>query len=102
MASKMVAYFSDHFVVSLPAGHRFPMLKYARARATLQADVSLQHCLELRPAPLARLQDLLRVHDKDYIERFWSGHLTTPEMRNVGFPWSRSLVRVGKARQRCT
>jgi acetoin utilization deacetylase AcuC-like enzyme len=31
----VIAYYSDHFVLPLPAGHRFPMAKYARLRERL-------------------------------------------------------------------
>lgn len=88
----LVVYYADHAVVPLPDKHRFPMLKYAATRQALASDPSLTHCLELRPGPEASLADVLAVHDSAYVERFTSGHLTTEEMRNVGFPWSKELV----------
>ena len=34
----MKAFYSDHFVLPLPDGHRFPMAKYARLRARVLAE----------------------------------------------------------------
>ncbi|KAG2488079.1 hypothetical protein HYH03_013382 [Edaphochlamys debaryana] len=100
----LVAYYADHWVVPLPPGHRFPMLKYAATRAALAADPSLAAdggagagggggpAVELRPAPPVAWADATLVHEPAYVERFRSNHMTEPEMRNVGFPWSEQLV----------
>ena len=34
----MRAFYSDHFVLPLPDGHRFPMAKYARLRERVIAE----------------------------------------------------------------
>ena len=34
----MRAFYSDHFVLPLPEGHKFPMAKYARLRERIVAD----------------------------------------------------------------
>ena len=43
------------------------------------------------PARAGR-EDLLRVHEAGYVDRFTAGELTDAEMRRIGFPWSRQLV----------
>jgi acetoin utilization deacetylase AcuC-like enzyme len=37
-------------------------------------------------------QQILRVHDEDYLQRVKSGCLTPKEIRRIGFPWSPQLV----------
>ena len=41
------------------------MCRYAHTRENLASDSSLADKLELRPAPLAKLEDLLLVHDAE-------------------------------------
>ena len=52
------------------------------------ADASLAGRLRLLPSPLARLEDVLRVHCPDYVQRVMSGTLSVEEQRLVGFPYS--------------
>jgi len=37
-------------------------------------------------------EELLRVHDRGYVGRVFSGTLTRDEQRRIGFPWSAALV----------
>ncbi len=46
----------------------------------------------LKPAPLAKRDDLLRIHTTDYVDQFISGTLDWRAMRRIGFPWSEELV----------
>lgn len=92
--NKLLALYSDNHVVPLPDGHRFPMDKYRRTRENVASCPALRSKLDLLPAPAVSMEDLLAVHDAAYIQRFRSGALTPPEMRNIGFPWSTELVRV--------
>ena len=43
-------------------------------------------------APEATFEELQRVHDADYLQRFCEGKLTDKDMRGIGFPWSQQLV----------
>lgn len=43
------------------------------------------------PAPVA-IDDLLRVHQADYVRRALDGRLDKMELRRLGFPWSPQLV----------
>jgi acetoin utilization deacetylase AcuC-like enzyme len=85
------AFYCDHFVLPLPEGHRFPMDKYARLRARVLGDRILPHDALLEPAP-ASIDDLLRVHTADYVQRVRDGLLTRDEQRRIGFPWSAAMV----------
>jgi acetoin utilization deacetylase AcuC-like enzyme len=81
-------YSADAFVLPLPAGHRFPMEKYARLRARVEAA----GLGELRTPPAASRRELLRAHDPGYVERVFTGDLDRAEVRAIGFPWSPALV----------
>src|SRR5579885_2068928 len=84
----MRVYYSDHYPIPLPAGHKFPIAKYRMLRERLAADSRIQ----LEPAPLADPQTIALAHDPVYVEKFLNGALEPAAMRRIGFPWSRGLV----------
>ena len=84
----MRVFYTDHFVLPLPDGHRFPMQKYALLREAVQAYAP--HSLE--EAPAAQDDELLLAHDAAYIERMSRGGLTAAEIRQIGFPWSAQMA----------
>jgi len=84
----MKFYYSDHFNLPLPEGHRFPLPKYA----ALRQKVTDAHLGEMVASVPATDDQLLLVHEADYVRRFVSGEMTEKEMRRVGFPWSPELV----------
>jgi len=87
----MRVFYTDHHVVELPDGHRFPMHKYARLRRELvERRVLLES--ELESAPAAPPEALLAVHDESYVRGFLAGELDRKVMQRIGFPWSPSLV----------
>jgi len=84
-------FYTDVFVLPLPAGHRFPMEKYSRLRAALlasgdfaESDFHLPHA--------ATDDELARAHDRAYIERVSRGELSEREQKAIGFPWSEGMV----------
>jgi acetoin utilization deacetylase AcuC-like enzyme len=82
------AFYTDHFVLPLPAGHRFPMEKYSRLRDLVNtiADV------ELLEAPAASDTQILYAHDPNYLINIIEGKLSSQEQREIGFPWSEKMV----------
>ena len=87
----MKLFYTDVFVLPLPAGHRFPMEKYSRLRAELlasgdfaESDFHLPHA--------ASDDELARAHDRDYIDRVSCGRLSEEEQKAIGFPWSVGMV----------
>ena len=84
----MRVFYTDHFVLPLPDGHRFPMQKYALLREAVQTYAP--HSLE--EAPAVRDDELLLAHDADYVERMSNGTLTATEIRHIGFPWSPQMA----------
>jgi acetoin utilization deacetylase AcuC-like enzyme len=86
----MKAYYCHHFVLPLPPGHRFPMAKYRRLYERLRDDPQ-GGAIDLREPQPASLDDLLRVHDADYVQRVLEGTLSAAELRRIGFPWSAAV-----------
>jgi acetoin utilization deacetylase AcuC-like enzyme len=87
----MKIFYCDHFVLPLPPGHRFPIQKYVLLRERVMAAGLIPPQNLTVPEP-ATDQQILRVHNEDYLQRVKSGCLTPKEMRRIGFPWSPQLV----------
>src|SRR5215212_2207895 len=87
----MKVFYSDHFVLPLPEGHRFPMVKYSMLRERVARDgICAQE--ELRTPRAVSDQEILRAHVPGYLERVVTGTLTDKEVRRIGFPWSKRMV----------
>jgi len=82
------AFYTDHFVLPLPPGHRFPMEKYAR----LRDQVSKLTGAQLVEAPPASDTQILYAHDAHYLIRVLEGKLNPEEQKEIGFPWSEKMV----------
>ena len=85
----MQAFYADQFVLPLPAGHRFPMAKYARLRERLQSSLPL---VSMQGAPAATDGELALAHTPSYIEAIKTGTLPAAAQREIGFPWSAQMV----------
>jgi acetoin utilization deacetylase AcuC-like enzyme len=84
-------FYSDHFVLPLPQGHRFPMVKYSMLRERV-AEAGLCEPGEMRvPCPVSD-EEILRSHEMSYLRRVVEGTLSQREMRRIGFPWSERMV----------
>lgn len=86
----MKVFYADHFVLPLPAEHRFPMAKYRLLRERVEAELA-PPCELIVPLAASDAQ-ILRCHHADYLERVKTGTLTEKEMRRIGFPWSPQMV----------
>jgi acetoin utilization deacetylase AcuC-like enzyme len=87
----MRAYYSDCFVIPLPPRHRFPLDKYKQVRAKA-VSLGVLHPSELEQAPLVDRSALELVHTPEYLARLFSGALSEPEQRRLGFAWSEELL----------
>ncbi len=85
------AWSSARYTFPLPAGHRFPIEKYAMIRDKVLAD-GIVLAENLHDSPRASRTDLLRVHTERYVEAFYAGTLTAAEQRLLGLPWSKELA----------
>jgi acetoin utilization deacetylase AcuC-like enzyme len=82
---------TDHFVLPLPEGHRFPVTKYALLRERVEAAGIIPPD-SLIAAPAASDEEITRVHTAEYLRRVKHGELTEKELRRIGFPWSPQMV----------
>jgi len=81
-------FYTDHHVLPLPVGHKFPIEKYRLLREMLEHDGGFV----LERAPLATEEMVELVHDREYVRAFLNGALDPGAMRRIGFPWSEGLV----------
>ena len=84
----MRAFYSDHFVLPLPVGHRFPMQKYRLLREALAPLDGLTLC-EAAPAADG---ELALAHAPSYVSAVVNGLLDAAAQREIGFPWSPAMV----------
>ncbi len=85
----MNAFYTDHFVLPLPEGHRFPMRKYSLLRDRLTAQVP---GISFKQAPAASDGELALVHTPAYIQGMVNGTLDASFYKEIGFPWSPAMA----------
>ena len=83
------AFYTDEFVLPLPAGHRFPMEKYRILRDKV---VQSGHSIILRVPEAATAGQLALAHCPGYVWRIERGEISPSEQRDIGFPWSDRMV----------
>ena len=84
----MKAFYTDHYVLPLPQGHRFPMEKYRKLRDL----VSQLAGVHLENAPSVSDTQILYAHDAGYLIKVLQGSLSPQEQQEIGFPWSAQMV----------
>ena len=85
-------FYSPHYYAEIGEGHVFPIKKFELVRDKLLAEGTLRESEIIEPFP-AKTDDLLLVHTPDYLTRLVGGTLDKKEIRRLGLPWSKSLVR---------
>lgn len=88
----MNIYYSDHYTVDLPEGHRFPMEKYKMLRMKLLEEGILEP-YQLHEPTLPTKEELMLAHTKEYVESFTNGTIDKKIIRKIGFPWTTALVK---------
>lgn len=88
----MQAFYNDVFSLSLPSGHRFPMGKYRRLREVLEARLPQMPGLTLQVSESATAGELALAHDPGYVAAVFDGTLSAEQVREIGFPWTPSMV----------
>ena len=83
---------SDHYTLDLPAGHRFPIAKYALIREQLLWQGIAENTDFYEPGLCAE-EAVLRVHTTEYWHKVRSLQLSAAEVRRLGLPQSPQLVR---------
>jgi acetoin utilization deacetylase AcuC-like enzyme len=88
----MRVFYTSRYYADIGEGHVFPIRKFELVRDRLLGEGTLQPADVIEPLP-ASLTDVLLVHTEDYITRLRAGSLTQRELRRLGLPWSKALVR---------
>lgn len=85
-------FYSPYYYADIGEGHVFPIKKFELVRDRLieEGTLSIDEIFEPEPA---KVEDVLLVHTEDYVKRLINGELTAKEVRKLGLPWSKSLVR---------
>jgi acetoin utilization deacetylase AcuC-like enzyme len=84
--------FSSLYAHPLPAGHRFPMIKYELLAEQLVYEGSFNPGDFIEPEPIPK--DLLALtHSPEWIQKLNTGTLSRQEERRTGFPFSYELLR---------
>jgi acetoin utilization deacetylase AcuC-like enzyme len=88
----MKVFYTPRYYADIGEGHVFPIRKFELVRDRLLGEGTLApaEIIEPQPAPIA---DVLLVHTEDYLTRLRAGSLTPRELRRLGLPWSKALVR---------
>jgi acetoin utilization deacetylase AcuC-like enzyme len=79
---------TDQYTLTLPEGHKFPVLKYGMLRHIVEKEGLFQ----LEQSSLADPETVALAHDPAYVAGFTAGTLPAPAMRRIGLPWSQVLV----------
>lgn len=87
---KLEVFYSDHYTIPLPEGHRFPMEKYKLLRDFLISEEILRP-ENLNQSPLATPEELLLAHSADYVRALQNGTVDLEIIKRIGFPWSQGL-----------
>ena len=83
---------SDHYTLDLPAGHRFPIAKYALIREQLLWQ-GIAEVTDFYEPGLCAEEAILRVHTTEYWHKVRDLQLSAAEVRRLGLPQSPQLVR---------
>jgi acetoin utilization deacetylase AcuC-like enzyme len=88
----MRVFYTPRYYADIGEGHVFPIRKFELVRDRLLGEGTLRPEDIVEPQPAA-VADVLLVHTVDYITRLRAGSLTERELRRLGLPWSKALVR---------
>lgn len=85
----MHAFHADNFVLPLPPGHRFPMVKYQLLRDRVARELPQVRMAQALPASDG---ELALAHTPEYIDAIAHGTLPAAAQREIGFPWSPAMA----------
>jgi len=84
--------YSKDYAVDI-GNHVFPTSKYHKIKERLLKESVFKDRLEFVTPGAASDEDILRVHDKDYLDKLKAGTLTKEEVLRLELPYSKGLVR---------
>ncbi|HLL74002.1 MAG TPA: histone deacetylase, partial [Pyrinomonadaceae bacterium] len=88
----MLVFYTPRYYADIGEGHVFPIRKFELVCQRLLGEGTLRRDQIVEPQPAA-VEDVLLVHTEDYVTRLRAGALTEREVRRLGLPWSKALVR---------
>jgi acetoin utilization deacetylase AcuC-like enzyme len=88
----MKVFYTPRYYADIGEGHVFPIRKFELVRDRLLAEGTLSASEIVEPREAA-VEDVLLVHTEDYVTRLRAGALNERELRRLGLPWSKALVR---------
>src|SRR5438045_1926427 len=88
----MRVFYTPRYCADTGEGHVFPIRKFELVRDRLLSEGTLAPDEMVKPREAA-IADVLLVHTEDYVTRLRAGALTQRELRRLGLPWSKALVR---------
>ena len=84
--------YTPRYYADIGEGHVFPIRKFELVRDRLLAEGTLSPAEIVEPREAA-VEDVLLVHTEDYVTRLRAGALDARDLRRLGLPWSKALVR---------
>jgi len=84
--------YTPRYYADIGEGHVFPIRKFELVRDRLLREGTLCPADIIEPQP-ASIEEVRLVHTDDYVTRLRAGTLTARELRRLGLPWSKALVR---------
>jgi acetoin utilization deacetylase AcuC-like enzyme len=84
--------YSDRFVLDLPEGHKFPMIKYELLVEQLLYEGTITPDNLYDPG-LVGEETILLTHTPEYWKKLTSEDFTEREIRRIGFPMSQKLIK---------
>ncbi len=84
--------YSEIFAHQLPKNHRFPMLKYELIPEQLLYEGTISKHQFIIPNPVES-NTLLLTHSKEYLNKLNFATISPKEMRKIGFPYSKTLIK---------
>lgn len=88
----MKVFYTPRYYADIGEGHVFPIRKFELVRDRLLAEGTLSPAEIVEPRE-ASVDDVLLVHTEAYVTRLRAGALDARELRRLGLPWSKALVR---------
>lgn len=85
-------FYTPRYYADIGEGHVFPIRKFELVCRRLLEEGTIAPAQLIEPQPAA-VEDVLLVHTDDYVTRLRAGSLTAREIRRLGLPWSKALVR---------
>ncbi|MCA6510171.1 MAG: histone deacetylase [Pseudanabaena sp. M109S1SP2A07QC] len=83
--------YHPNYVAPIANTNRFPMEKFRLLYEMLLADGVVRPEQFFRPE-LPELDAIALVHDRKYVDAYWTGNLDPKAQRRIGLPWSPELA----------